>query len=58
MRFSYIYNDWVWKLATQMQPKTSALLKVFCRKEPCSCPCTSIPRILGLRTSHESSSPF
>ena len=27
-------------------------------KEPCSSPCTSIPRILGLRTSHESSSPF
>ena len=27
------------------------------KKEPCDCPCTSIPRILGLRTSHESSSP-
>ena len=27
------------------------------KKEPCDCPCTSIPKILGLRTSHESSSP-
>jgi len=27
-------------------------------KEPCCCPCTSIPSSLSLRTSHESSSPF
>jgi hypothetical protein len=28
------------------------------KKEPCCCPCTSTSRTLGLRTSHESSSPF
>ena len=27
-------------------------------KEPCCCPCTSIPSSLSLRTSHESSSPL
>ena len=41
-----------------MQPKTSALLKVFSVKGPCLCPCTSTPRTFGLRTSHESSSPL
>jgi len=28
------------------------------KKEPCDCPCTSIPSSLSLRTSHESSSPY
>ena len=41
-----------------MQSKTSAPLKVFCKKEPCGYPCTSTSRTLGLQTSHELSSPL
>ena len=33
-------------------------LRLLWKEEPCENPCTSTSRILGLRTSHESSSPL
>jgi len=51
MRFSYIYNKKPQKI--YLYP-----LRFLWKEEPCENPCTSTPRILGLRTSHESSSPF